>query len=460
MQYRKSPYTITALGVVLCSSIAPAAAYPYNFEIGARQAITPISGSQVKPFIITIGPRHVTSCGMTTVPLTQNISAYLVGEAPHPANSAQHLSFMAQHADDGSTNYFMPPSGTPPEHSLASSTPNLSWEIEPVGTSFETPGTINSGRIYIVDGYLNFYASAGTQIVQPDPHNPSDIASKEIWGFVELTHDKDPSSGVEDMTVNLSFVDWVSLPLGMDVTFQDEKGQKTVSIPGMQADGLSNICKSLSGLDSFWPKLCVKDSDDNPLRVMSPQVYISLHPNDQDVVNYYEPYIDKVWEKYKHTDLQINTQASDPDSGGKVDNGRIVTCRVGSTDNILHCDNDAGDFDRPVSKDIYGCNSGPFANPTSGAESWSRMRVRPRLCAAFVRSTLHLDAPQPSHNVTSSQYYKENITNHYARAVHENLMDGRGYAFSYDDVSPDSTENSAGLVSITHPIQLDIFINN
>ncbi|KAJ8124858.1 hypothetical protein O1611_g8782 [Lasiodiplodia mahajangana] len=386
----------------------------------------------------------------------QNISAYLLGQAPDPASPAQLRGFIAKHATDGSTTYYMPPAGSPQGVAIPTKSSGLSWSVQPVGTTFKTPGTINSGRIYIVDGYLDFFPSASGQIVQPDPHNPGDIASKEPWGFIELSHGK--ANGNEDMTVNLSFVDWVSLPLGMNVTFKDGNGQKTVSIPGLKADGLPKVCDALSSLDSFWPRLCLRAADKTPLRVMSPEKYTSLNPNDKDAANYYEPYITQVWDKYKSADLKINTQTAGPTSNAKVDNGALVTCRVGS-DNILHCDNDAGDFSRPVSKDIWGCNSGPFANPT-GAESWSRARVRPRLCAAFVRSTLHLDAPQPSSNVGSSQYYKEKITNHYSRVVHENLIGGMGYAFSYDDVSPSSTENSAGLVSMTNPLQLDVFINN
>ncbi|KAI0116324.1 hypothetical protein GGR51DRAFT_545906 [Nemania sp. FL0031] len=425
---------VTALAAALGPHVALAA--PHHHKVHHHppppKANTLRADSGVTPFQVTIKPHQI------------------------GPNAAALRGFIAKHANDGSTTYYMPPAGSPQGVAIATNGTDLSWSVQPVGTSFKTPGTIDSGRIYIVDGYLNFFPSASGQIVQPDPHNPGDIASKESWGFIELSHGKE--NGNEDMTVNLSFVDWVGLPLGMNVTFDDGKGKQTVSIPGLKADGLPKVCDALSSLDSFWPRLCMRAADKTPLRVMSPEKYISLNPNDKDVVNYYEPYITQVWNKYKNSDLKINTQTGGPNSNTKVDNGAMVTCRVGS-DNILHCDNDAGDFNRPVSADIWGCDSGPFANP-KGTESWSRARVRPRLCAAFVRSTLHLDAPQPSSNITSSQYYKEPITNHYSRLVHENLIGGMGYAFSYDDVSPSSTENSAGLVSMTNPLQLEVFINN
>ncbi|KAI1192579.1 hypothetical protein F5X97DRAFT_337451 [Nemania serpens] len=439
--------TVTALAVALWSGVALAAPHRHGIHHASRRASALRADSDVTPFLVTIKPRQMALKATSPAAKPQNISVYL------------RVGFIGQHAADGSTTYFVPPINAASGVSLTAPAPDLKWSVTPVGTSFKTPGTINSGRIYISDGSLNFYASADRKIIQPDPHNPSDIASKEIWGFIELTHGKDSSNGNEDMTVNLSFVDWVSLPLGMNITFEEGGSQKSVHIPGLKPDGLAKVCDSLSSLGSFWPKLCLRGPNKTPLRVMSPEKYISLHPDDKDAVSYYEPYISQVWNKYKNTDLRINTQTAGPNSNVKVDDGQVVTCRVGSND-ILHCDNDAGDFNRPVSRDIYGCNSGPFANPSQGTESWSRARVRPRLCAAFVRSTLHLDAVQPSHNVTSKQYYKQSITNHYSRVVHDNLIEGKGYAFSYDDVNPGSTENSAGLVSMTKPIRLDIFINN
>ncbi|KAI1363220.1 hypothetical protein F5Y08DRAFT_329508 [Xylaria arbuscula] len=379
--------------------------------------------------------------------------------APHrhrEHDPTKFLGFVAQASGGGSTTYFMPPTNA--RAGVVNAVPATA-KMQAGSTSFKTPGVVNSGRIYVSNGRLDFSAAADNTIVQPDPHNPTDIASEEVWGFVEFTHHKDPSSGIEDMVVNLSFVDWVSLPLGMTLKYQGKNGTETVTISGLQPDALVKVCEALSAVPGFWPKLCLRSPDNTPLRVMSPAKYISLHKDDTDAANYYESYIDKVWGKYKNVDLKINSQTAGPNSNVKVDNGQIVTCRVGQ-DDILHCDNDAGDYHRPTSTDIYGCDSGPFANPGEGAtESWSRARVRPRLCAAFVRSTLLLDGVQPSKDVGPETYYKDPVTNHYARVVHENLIGGSGYAFSYDDVNPGSAENSAGLIQTDRPLQLDIHVN-
>ncbi|KAI0535856.1 hypothetical protein GGR58DRAFT_515013 [Xylaria digitata] len=349
-----------------------------------------------------------------------------------------------KHLNDGSTKYFTPPSNSQ-QGSMVGAPATISYKDGSVKTSFKTPGAVNSGRIYIVvDGHLNFHSNQDRQIFQPDPHNPIDITHQELWNFIELTHTKDPNNGDENMIVNLSFVDWVSLPSGISITSQNQNGSvESVAVGGFESNGLVKVCEALSALDGFWPKLCMRAADRTPIRVMSPEKYLSIHSDDKDAAKYYEPYINRVWEKYKDVDLRINTQVNISDSDSKVDNGLIVTCRVGRTDNILHCDNDAGDFVRPVSRDIYGCDSGPFANPQNGAmEPWSRARVRPRLCAAFIRSTLHLDGVQPSHDISPEQYYRRPITNHYSRIVHDNLIGG-----------------IAGLVSTTHPIRLDIYIN-
>jgi hypothetical protein len=447
----------TALGAVLWCSTSFGAVHTHK-SYHSRHDLNSRDDLRVNPFqvAITVMNMEPNTTALATKP--KNVTAYLIGSKPDSADPNHMQGFIAQHQSDESTTYYVP-NNTSSGHEIAASVPDLSWKVEASnGASFKTPGTIVSGRIYIADGSLNFYAAADTTIIQPDPHNPSDISSKNIWGFVELTHSKGADTN-EAMVVNLSYVDWVSLPLGMNVTFQDGDGQKTVSVPGLNPDGLINICKAMSELGSFWPRLCLKAPDGTPLRVMSPTKYLSLYPNDQDVVGYYEPYVSKVWDKYKSTSLRINTQADTPGAGSvKVDNGQVVTCRV--KDDLLQCDNEAGTFVRPVSKDIYGCDSGPFANPTQGTtESWSRARVRPRLCAAFVRSTLLLDGAQPSPDISPEQYYKDNITNHYARLVHENLIGGRGYAFAYDDVNSNSSVNTAGLISITRPSKLDIFIN-
>lgn len=56
-----------------------------------------------------------------------------------------------------------------------------------------------------------------------------------------------------------------------------------------------------------------------------------------------------------------------------------------------------------------------------------------RISAALNRSTLLKNSFQPN-DETVANFYTEDVTNHYARLVHEANINGRGYAFPYDDV--------------------------
>jgi hypothetical protein len=50
----------------------------------------------------------------------------------------------------------------------------------------------------------------------------------------------------------------------------------------------------------------------------------------------------------------------------------------------------------------------------------------------------------PSH---PSSFYRRDPTNHYARIVHEVTLDGKGYAFPYDDVQPSGGDDQSGKVN-------------
>jgi hypothetical protein len=54
------------------------------------------------------------------------------------------------------------------------------------------------------------------------------------------------------------------------------------------------------------------------------------------------------------------------------------------------------------------------------------------LCAALNRGTLGTIDTQPSTN--AADFYRNNPTNQYARIIHQNMADGKAYAFPFDDV--------------------------
>lgn len=86
-------------------------------------------------------------------------------------------------------------------------------------------------------------------------------------------------------------------------------------------------------------------------------------------------------------------------------------------------------------------------------------RDHPRLAAAFDRSTLLIDSDQPD-GESPADYYGNPVNNHYAGIVHATLTGGLGYAFPYDDVTPDGGVNQAGPVSSGSPALLEVTLGS
>ncbi|KAH7109196.1 hypothetical protein EDB81DRAFT_849377 [Dactylonectria macrodidyma] len=186
---------------------------------------------------------------------------------------------------------------------------------------------------------------------------------------------------------------------------------------GLEADAVIKICDDLveqRKIDNFeWTSLCIADTTGKPIRVLSPGNQYDTDPS--IFASYWKTYVDKVWERYTTQDLMIDTQSK----------AGIVKCRV--VDHKLKCEGHDRGLHKPNDRDIWGCNSGPFA--ISENASLIHTAIVPRVCAGL------------------ASYYTVNPTNHYSRIVHSYEVDGRGYAFSYDDVNPDNHEDASGVVS-------------
>lgn len=203
-------------------------------------------------------------------------------------------------------------------------------------------------------------------------------------------------------------------------------------VAGMAPDGLDKLAHDLHAQSQKdkqpWDKLIVK-RDGRNLRILS-----ATHGNavGANFGNYFEKHIDEVWHKYgSGKKMRINTQAGPGIVDGHVNKkGELIL--AGET------------FSKPNTADVLGCNSGPF---TTGPSAM-RNAIIPRLAAAFVRSSL-LDAEDQPSNPTT--FYRRDPTNHYARLVHVHNLDGKGYAFAYDDVQPDGGEDQSGKVNAGDP---------
>ncbi|KAF7562862.1 hypothetical protein G7046_g1276 [Stylonectria norvegica] len=363
-----------------------------------------------------------------------NVKAYIQG-----LDSSNAIVFIAA---DGSLVY--PTSGG--SKSPVKVTQNIAIPLGAKGSTlnFNLPIEMHSGRVYFANGDLSFFMVAtdnGDGLVQPSAVNPSDPSAGLNWGFVELTY----TGGV--LFSNISYVDFVGMILGMQLTV---KNGATQIAKGLDAAGVSKICNDLSAqksADGFpWTSLCMADSTGTPVRILAPIDYYDL--NNNAFASYWTSYVDQVYAKYSSTPLVIDTQGAAGAGVGKIN------CRV--TNNVMNCDGDNRGYPKPAQKDIWGCSSGAFAQ--LGGDNAVHIAVIPRLCAAFSRSTLLLNGGGVQPSVAQSSYYTVNPTHHYSRLVHKYEPDGRGYAFSFDDVNPNNDDNASGVLSSASPNVLTLSI--
>ncbi|KAG6034690.1 hypothetical protein E4U41_006454 [Claviceps citrina] len=303
------------------------------------------------------------------------------------------------------------------------------------------PVPITSGRVYFSEGRLKFFmvkTPDGDALVQPSVADPNDPSSETSWGFVEFTYTLRGA-----VNANISYVDFVGMILSMSLRVKD--GPDTQWTKGLGSRAVSSICNGLHSQSSSdgrnWKALCVVNRFGKPIRVISPNIYAVTRPN--DFRDYWQGYVDQVWRHFAKTSLIINTQGS----AGKV------RCRVRGSQ--MRCAGDNRWYGKPSAKDIWGCDSGTFGE--QDGDNDVHLAVIARLCAAFNRSTLLLAGGQLQPRPPATSYYRVNPTNHYSRLVHRNEVDGRGYAFSYDDVNPNG-ENASGVLFSEKPDILSIYV--
>ncbi|MBQ6644667.1 MAG: beta-1,3-glucanase [Saccharopolyspora sp.] len=306
-------------------------------------------------------------------------------------------------------------------------------EPEPVGPEAGIPvdGTVEvtvprmyGARVYFaLNDTLEFQvvkgADGATSVVHPNFVSNEDPNFGKDWTFAEFTLNG------EQLYANISYVDFVAAPIGLHL--KAPSGDQEV--PGMPTGALDKVAQGLRDQGENWPKL-VQEADGRVVRVLNPNHRAA------DFEGYLEPYVDEAYSKYAGESLFIDTQREDIGIlEGKVEGEELVF--------------GAERFAKPSSVDIWGCNSGPFAN-NPDSDSQERLAIVPRLAAAFNRTTLLINPNQP-HEEDPATFYKNDITNHYARVVHENLPDGKGYAFAYDDVSSNAGEDHSGKVNAGDP---------
>jgi len=354
---------------------------------------------------------------------SSQVYAYVTGQAINNNNALMLLE------SDGHTAYYPASPGSTGAPLGADCAIRLG---APGSTTTITIPQIAGGRIWFsVGAPITFLLNPGPGLVEPSVSNQSDPNIGVRWDFCEFTYN------ASQLYANLSYVDFVSIPISLALTNAAGAVQK---VSGMPAGGLDTVCSNLLAQHAAdgagWDKLVVTSGGAN-LRALSPNNGIVI--NNSLFSGYFQTYVDQVWSQYTNESLTVDTQASWGSVSGRVSGGALTFSGVGS-------------FAQPSAADIFSCSTGPFANASGEMGA-----LIARISAAFNRSTLLTDTDQPD-GENPANYYKNAITNHYARIVHAANLDGRGYAFPYDDVTPNGGVDQSGFVADPNPMLLTVAV--
>ena len=283
-----------------------------------------------------------------------------------------------------------------------------------------------SGRVYFSYGQkLNFFVTTGG-LVQPAVQNPSDPNSKILFNWTEYTLN---DSGI---WINSTQVDMFSAPYA--VSTQGAQGTQTTG--HLKTDGYAAVFSALRSAPGGYGGLIQTASDGSVLRALAPGHGIGAGLISASVMS---DYINRVWTYYASHTMVVTPFGDQP---SLVYNGRV-------SGNVMNFTNSSGavvtSFQKPDSDSVFGCY-----NLLDAPNDLVRGPISRTLCAGYNRTTLLTSTNQP-YNVPSA-FYQDADTNFYAKAVHAQMIDGKAYAFAFDDVGNneslvhDDTPSSATII--------------
>ncbi|WP_122615517.1 glycoside hydrolase family 64 protein [Streptomyces sp. Tu 4128] len=358
-----------------------------------------------------------------TIPLkiTNNSSR---GEAVHIYNLGTSLTTGQQGwADANGTFHAWPAGGNPPTPAPDASIP---------GPAAGQTKTIRipklSGRIYFSYGQkLDFRLTTGG-LVQPAVQNPSDPNRNILFNWSEYTLN---DSGI---WLNSTQVDMFSAPYTVGV----QRGDGSVISAGkLKAGGYNAVFNALRAQPG-WGGLIQTRPDGTVLRALSPLYGLETGALPASVLN---DYINRVWQKYATSTLTVTPFGNQPNTKYF---GRV-------SGNVMNFTNASGavvtSFQKPDASSVFGCH-----RLLDAPNDLVRGPISRTLCAGFNRSTLLSNPNQP--DPSAANFYKDSVTNHYARIIHDRMADGKAYAFAFDDVG-----NHESLVHDGNPAQAQLTLD-
>ena len=287
-----------------------------------------------------------------------------------------------------------------------------------------------SGRVWFsYNDKMAFKIVEDGLLVQPAVQNPSDPNIDILFNWSEFT--LDPGG----LWINSTQVDIFASPYQVGLERPDGA---VISTGRLKEDGFQNVVDALEAT-SGWEGL-VKYSGSDVIRILSPTLAIETDDLDENV---YQSYINQAWDRYKTDTLVIRPYAEDPAQVfyGTVDGSNVMTVKDSSNVTVAT-------FNRPDSDSVFGCHNDLEApNNIIGA-------IARTIASALNRSTMHVNPNQP--DATGAAFYQNVPTNYYAKFIHQQMVNGRAYAYAFDDVGQHES-----LVHDAHPqaafLQLDPF---
>lgn len=187
-----------------------------------------------------------------------------------------------------------------------------------------------------------------------------------------------------------------------------------------------------------WRKLIVGKKN-NPKRVIAPYhgMISGVFPKNQ-----LNGYINKVWSKYQSGGMTASPQ--NVDYHGRVTGGKLVFTK--NTD-----PGTSFSFPKPTSQAAYEGAILPDPIPGNALVEQQARAIGALLQGAFMRTTLMRDGDLDS--CKTSDFYKAQPVNMYAKAIHLPAIRGEAYAFGFDD-----TCSQSSYIGVHNPKKLKIEI--